>query len=53
MQKTGSQKTHLNRRRPMEIDIQFRPSYSLAIVKLVANERIRADSGAIVSHSRR
>jgi len=35
----------------MEIDIQFRPSYSLAVVKLVPNERIRADSGAMVSHS--
>jgi uncharacterized protein (TIGR00266 family) len=35
----------------MEIDIQFRPSYSLAIVKLTPQERIRADSGAMVSHS--
>jgi uncharacterized protein (TIGR00266 family) len=35
----------------MEIDIQFRPSYSLAIVKLAPNERIRADSGAMVSFS--
>jgi uncharacterized protein (TIGR00266 family) len=35
----------------MEVDIQFRPSYSLAIVKLAAGERIRADSGAMVSHS--
>jgi len=35
----------------MEIDIQFKPSYSLAIVKLIPNERIRADSGAMVSHS--
>lgn len=35
----------------MEIDIQFRPSYSLAVVKMVPNERIRADSGAMVSHS--
>jgi uncharacterized protein (TIGR00266 family) len=35
----------------MEIDIQHRPSYSLAIVKLAPNERIRADSGAMVSHS--
>jgi uncharacterized protein (TIGR00266 family) len=35
----------------MEIDIQFRPSYSLAIVKLAANERIRADSGAMVSYT--
>ncbi len=35
----------------MEIEIQFRPSYSLAIVKLSPQERIRADSGAMVSHS--
>ena len=35
----------------MEVDIQFRPSYSLAIVKLAAGERIRADSGSMVSHS--
>lgn len=35
----------------MEIDLQFRPSYSLAIVKLAGNERIRTDSGAMVSHS--
>jgi uncharacterized protein (TIGR00266 family) len=35
----------------MDIDVQFRPSYSLAVVKLAPNERIRADSGAMVSHS--
>jgi uncharacterized protein (TIGR00266 family) len=35
----------------MEVDIQFRPSYSLAIVQLAPGERIRADSGAMVSHS--
>jgi uncharacterized protein (TIGR00266 family) len=35
----------------MEIDVQFRPSYSLAIVKLAPSERIRADSGAMVSFS--
>jgi uncharacterized protein (TIGR00266 family) len=35
----------------MDIDIQHRPSYSLAIVKLAANERIRADSGAMVSYT--
>jgi uncharacterized protein (TIGR00266 family) len=35
----------------MEVDIQFRPSYSLAIVKLTPSERVRADSGAMVSHS--
>jgi uncharacterized protein (TIGR00266 family) len=35
----------------MEVDIQFRPSYSLAIVKLDPNEKVRADSGSMVSHS--
>jgi uncharacterized protein (TIGR00266 family) len=35
----------------MEIDIQYRPSYSLAIAKLAPNERIRAESGAMVSFS--
>ena len=35
----------------MEINVQYKPSYSLAIVKLAPNERIRADSGAMVSHS--
>ena len=35
----------------MQIDIQFRPSYSLAFVNLAPNEKIRADSGAMVSHS--
>ncbi len=35
----------------MEINIQYKPSYSLAIVRLSPNERIRADSGAMVSHS--
>ena len=35
----------------MEVDIQFRPSYSLAIVQLAPGERIRTDSGAMVSHS--
>ncbi|NLF51122.1 MAG: TIGR00266 family protein [Leptolinea sp.] len=35
----------------MDVDIQFRPSYSLAIVQLTSGERIRADSGAMVSHS--
>lgn len=35
----------------MEIDVQFRPSYSLAIVKLTPQERIRTDSGAMVSYS--
>lgn len=35
----------------MEVDVQFRPSYSMAIVKLNPDERIRTDSGAMVSHS--
>lgn len=35
----------------MQIDIKFKPSYSLAIINLSPNERIRADSGAMVSHS--
>ncbi len=35
----------------MDVDIQFRPSYSLAIVKLAPTERVRADSGAMVSHT--
>jgi uncharacterized protein (TIGR00266 family) len=35
----------------MEIDIQFRPSYSLAIARLAPDERIRAESGAMVSFS--
>lgn len=35
----------------MDIDIQFRPSYSLAVVRLAPNERIRSDAGAMVSFS--
>ena len=35
----------------MEIDIQYRPSYSLAIARLAPNERIRAEAGAMVSFS--
>lgn len=35
----------------MEIDIQHRPSYSLAVIQLQPNERIRADSGSMVSYS--
>lgn len=35
----------------MKIDIQHRPSYSLAVVQLSPNERIRAESGAMVSMS--
>jgi uncharacterized protein (TIGR00266 family) len=35
----------------MEIDLQSRPSYSLAVVKLSPNERIRAEAGAMVSMS--
>jgi len=35
----------------MEIEILHRPSYSLALARLAANERIRAEPGAMVSHS--
>lgn len=35
----------------MQIEIQNRPSYSLAIVQLSPNERIRAEAGAMVSMS--
>jgi uncharacterized protein (TIGR00266 family) len=35
----------------MEIDIQYRPSYSLAILKLASGEQIQAESGAMVSMS--
>ena len=35
----------------MDIEILHRPSYSLAVAKLAANERIRAETGAMVSHS--
>lgn len=35
----------------MDAEIIYRPSYSLAIVKLVANEKIRAEAGAMVSMS--
>jgi uncharacterized protein (TIGR00266 family) len=35
----------------MEINIEHSPSYSLAIVQLSPNERIRAESGAMVSMS--
>ncbi len=35
----------------MQIDIQHRPSYSLAIAQLAPNERIRAEAGAMVSMS--
>lgn len=35
----------------MEIEIQHRPSYALAMVKLSPNERIRAETGAMVSMS--
>lgn len=35
----------------MDIDLQYRPSYSLAVVKLSPNERIRAEAGAMVSMS--
>jgi uncharacterized protein (TIGR00266 family) len=35
----------------MNIEILYRPSYSLAVVKLTPNEKIRVDSGAMVSMS--
>jgi uncharacterized protein (TIGR00266 family) len=35
----------------MDIELQYSPSYSLAVVKLAPNERIRAESGAMVSMS--
>ncbi len=35
----------------MEIEILHRPSYSLAVARLGANERIRAEPGAMVSFS--
>lgn len=35
----------------MEIEILHRPSYSLAVAKLLPNERIRAEAGAMVSVS--
>jgi uncharacterized protein (TIGR00266 family) len=35
----------------MEIEILHRPSYSLAVARLAANERIRAEPGAMVSFS--
>jgi uncharacterized protein (TIGR00266 family) len=35
----------------MNIEILYRPSYSLAVVKLAPNEKIRVDSGAMVSMS--
>lgn len=35
----------------MDIEVIHRPSYSLAIAKLIPNERIRAEAGAMVSMS--
>ncbi len=35
----------------MQIDIQYRPAHSLAVVKLAAGEQIRAEAGAMVSMS--
>jgi uncharacterized protein (TIGR00266 family) len=35
----------------MQIEIHYRPSYSLAIAKLAANECIRAEAGAMGSMS--
>src|SRR5262245_12054168 len=36
---------------PMQIEIKYQPSYSLAIVRLEPNERIQAEAGAMVSMS--
>src|SRR2546425_12317592 len=36
---------------PMQIDIRYQPSYSLAIVGLGAEESVQAESGAMVSMS--
>ena len=35
----------------MQTEIKYRPAYSLAIVSLQPNERIRVDAGAMVSMS--
>ncbi len=35
----------------MDIEVMYRPSYSLAVAKLAPNERIRAEAGAMVSMS--
>ncbi|PKN95530.1 MAG: TIGR00266 family protein [Chloroflexi bacterium HGW-Chloroflexi-6] len=35
----------------MDIELKYSPSYSLAVVKLSPNERIRAEAGAMVSMS--
>lgn len=35
----------------MQVDIQYRPSYSLAVVKLDANESIQVEAGSMVSMS--
>ena len=35
----------------MDIEVMYRPSYSLAVTKLAPNERIRAEAGAMVSMS--
>jgi uncharacterized protein (TIGR00266 family) len=35
----------------MDVEIIYRPSYSLAVIKLAANEKIRAEAGAMVSMS--
>lgn len=35
----------------MEVEILYRPSYSLGVVKLGPNEQIRADAGATVRMS--
>ena len=36
---------------PMQIDIRYQPSYSLAIVRLDPNESVQAEAGAMVSMS--
>jgi uncharacterized protein (AIM24 family) len=33
----------------MQVDIQYRPSYSLAVVKLEPNESIQVEAGSMVS----
>ncbi|NJL57739.1 TIGR00266 family protein [bacterium] len=35
----------------MEVELKHRPSYSLAVVTLAANEQIKTEAGAMVSHT--
>lgn len=35
----------------MEVEIQYRPSYSLAVARLAGNEKIRVEAGSMVSMS--